>query len=269
MHSSDRGHLTVNDNGMTMTQPSRPAGMSESALARDVMAATTLFNQWQVYKSIIDHDWMLHREIHTAIHAFVKWNYQTRFSLLDLGCGDAGFIRPTFETTQLAHYTGVDLSAAALEEARLTLAAGRFGMQLVEGDLLGYLVDASIQEHLAYELILAGYSIHHLSTEEKQRFFNLCRAVLGPAGSIIFYDIFRRPGENREQHVAAYTAMIKNEWGLTGEALESTCRHVRERDFPETLATTQEMARMAGFESDGLELFTSADGFHRLLCFVT
>jgi len=243
--------------------------MSESAIAHDVTAATTLFDHWQVYKSIIDHDWMLHREIHATIHAFVKWNYQTRFSLLDLGCGDAGFIQRTFENTQLAHYTGVDTSTAALEEARRTLAAGRFSVQCVEGELLGYLVDASTQEHLAYELILAGYSVHHLSTEDKQRFFALCRAVLGPAGSLLFYDIFRRPGETREQHVAAYTEMVRTAWGLTGEALENTCRHVRERDFPETLATTQEMARKAGFESDGLELFTAADGFHRLLCFVT
>ena len=238
-------------------------------MPHSVMAATTLFDQWPVYKSVIDHNWMLHREIHATIHAFVKWNYQTRFSLLDLGCGDAGFIRRTFENTQLAHYTGVDASAAALEEARRTLTPGRFSVNLVEGGLLEYLADASTHEKCAYELILAGYSVHHLSTDDKQRFFTLCRAVLGPAGSLLFYDILRRPGETREQHVSAYTEMMKIRWGLTGEALESTCRHVREHDFPETLATTQEMARKAGFESDGLELFTAADGFHRLLCFVT
>jgi len=252
-----------------MTNIPRPAGISESVIAHDVMAATTLFNQWQVYKSIIDQDWMLHREIHAAVHAFVKWNYQTRFSLLDLGCGDAGFIRQTFENTQLAHYTGVDAVAAALEEARRNFAAVRFSVQLVEGELLGHLALASSQRHQAYELILAGYSVHHLANDEKQRFFTLCRTVLGPAGSLIFYDIFRRPGETREQHVAGYTEMIRSEWGLTGESLANTCRHVRERDFPETLATTQEMAHKAGFESDGLELFTAADGFHRLLCFVT
>jgi len=252
-----------------MTGIRRPIGISESVIAHDVMAATTLFNQWQVYKSIIDHDWMLHREIHAAVHAFVKWNYQTRFSLLDLGCGDAGFIRQTFENTQLAHYTGVDASAAALEEARRNFAAVRFSVQLVEGELLRHLALASSQRHQVYELILAGYSVHHLANDEKQRFFTLCRTVLGPAGSLIFYDIFRRPEETREQHVVAYTEMVRTAWGLTGEALENTCRHVREQDFPETVAATQEMARTAGFESDGLELFTAADGFHRLLCFVT
>lgn len=240
-----------------------------SPSSREVTTATSLFHQWQVYKSIVDHDWMRHREIHAAIHAFVKANYQTRFSLLDLGCGDAGFIRRTFGDTQLAHYTGVDASAAGLEEARRQLAAARFSVQLIEGELVGYLANASTQSHRAYELILAGYSVHHLASEEKQKFFSLCRAVLGPAGSLIVYDIVRRPGESREQHVAGYTEMIKSEWGLAGEALENTCSHVRECDFPETFATTQEMAREAGFESDGLKLFTAADGFHQLLCFVT
>ena len=237
--------------------------------SREVLTATTLFHRWQVYKSIVDHDWMRHREIHAAIHAFVKANYQTRFSLLDLGCGDAGFIRRTFGDTQLTHYTGVDATVAGLEAARRELAAARFSVQLVEGELVGYLANASTQSHRAYELILAGYSVHHLASEEKRNFFSLCRAVLGPAGSLIVYDIVRRPGESREQHVAGYTEMIKSEWGLTGEALENTCSHVRECDFPETLATTQEMAREAGFESDALKLFTAADRFHQLLCFVT
>jgi SAM-dependent methyltransferase len=252
-----------------MTGTPRPIGSSDSAAAGDVMATISLFDQWQVYSAIIEHDWMRHREIHAAIHAFVKANYQTRFSLLDVGCGDAGFIRRTFGDTQLAHYTGVDASAAALEAARRQLAAVRFSVRLVDADLMAYLADASGQEHNAHELILAGYAVHHLASAEKQRFFALCRSVLGPAGSLVFYDFFRRPGESREECVAAYTETIRTSWGLAGDALESTCRHVREHDFPETLAATQEMARKAGFESGGIELFADADGFHRLLCFVT
>jgi len=241
------------------TTPSPPA-------APAVTDASTLFNRWQVYQSIIDHDWMRHREIHAAIHAFVKASYQTRFSLLDLGCGNAGSIRRTFEGTPLAHYTGVDLAPAALEEARRQLAPARFGVTLVAGEFLATLADVSAQPHHGYELILAGYAVHHLSADGKQRFFTLCRRVLGWSGALVLYDVFRRPGEGREEYLAAYTALMEHEWGLAGEALADTSRHVRECDFPETVAATHEMARRAGFEADGRELY--GDGFHRLLCFV-
>jgi SAM-dependent methyltransferase len=210
---------------------------------------------------------MRHREIYAAIHAFVQANHPQPFSLLDLGCGDAGFIVPTFSDTHLANYAGVDASAAALKEARRNLATSDFGVTLVEGDLLDYVANASSREHCAYDLILAGYSVHHLSSEDKQRFFARCREVVAPAGALLFYDLFRRPGESRGSWVAAYTAMIKNEWGLVGEALENTCRHVRERDHPETLEATERLARQAGFVAHGLRLYSDADGFHGLLSF--
>jgi hypothetical protein len=109
--------------------------------------------------------------------------------------------------------------------------------------------------------------VHHLSSEEKQKFFGLCRDIAAPAGSLLFYDVFRRPGETREEYARAYTAMMKNEWGLVEEALENTCRHVRERDSPETLEATERMARQAGFVAESLRLYADADGFHRLLIF--
>ena len=104
-----------------MTDKPVPKGPAGPESGEDVAAATALFKQWQVYKSIIDHDCMRHREIHAAIRAYVKACYPQRFSLLDLGCGDAGGISHTFMGTPLARYTGVDASAAALQEARRQL----------------------------------------------------------------------------------------------------------------------------------------------------
>jgi hypothetical protein len=51
--------------------------------------ATRWFNQWHVYRSIVDADWMAHREIFGAIRSWVLLCHPGPFALLDLGCGDA------------------------------------------------------------------------------------------------------------------------------------------------------------------------------------
>lgn len=246
-----------------------PTGPDGPKAGKDVAGATAIFAQWEVYKSIIDRDFMRHREISAAIHTFVKGLFQKRFSLLDLGCGDATSIPPTFAGTPLAHYTGVDASAAALEAARRNLASAPFDVKLVESDLMAHLTAAAVPDGPRFDVMLAGYVIHHLSIEEKQRFFACCREVLASAGAIVFYDLFRQPGETRKEFVTAYTGLIASRWGLVGETLDDTCRHVREHDFPETVATITALARDAGFTIPGEERFVDPDGFHRLICFRT
>jgi SAM-dependent methyltransferase len=249
---------------MTATpSPTGPDG------GQDVAGATAIFAQWHVYKSIIDRDFMRHREIYAGIHAFVEAYHPRRFSLLDLGCGDATSIPHTFTGTALARYIGVDASAAALQAARRQLAAALFDVALFETDLLDYLTTAAVPDGPRSDVILAGYVVHHLSFDEKRRFFIGCREALAPGGSLLFYDLFRRSAETRDEFVTAYTELIATRWGLVGETLENTCRHVRGHDFPETLATIFQLAHDAGFGKPGEELFADSDGFHRLVCFAT
>jgi len=252
-----------------MTATPLPTGPDGRDGGQDVAGATAIFGQWQVYKSIIDRDFMRHREIYAGIHAFVEAYHPRRFSLLDLGCGDATSIPHTFAGTALAHYAGVDASAAALEAARRQLAAAPFEVELLETDLLDYLTTVAAAARPRSDMILAGFVIHHLSFDEKRRFFTSCREALAPGGSLLFYDLFRRPAESRDEFVAAYTELITTRWGLVGETLDDTCRHVREHDFPEPLVTIFKLAHDAGFTQPGEERFTDADGFHRLVCFAT
>ena len=85
----------------------------------------------------------------------------------------------------------------------------------------------------------------------------------------MFYDLFRRTAETRDEFVTAYTELIATRWGLVGVTRENTCRHVREHDFPETVAAVATLARDAGFTIPGEERFVDPDGFHRLICFAT
>jgi SAM-dependent methyltransferase len=230
--------------------------------------ATRWFNQWSVYRSIVDANWMAHREIFSAVRAWLLVRYPGPFTLLDLGCGDAGFIKGTFDDTGLWDYTGVDASQAALTNARDELARARFQVQLLQADMLAYLREDSEPAAKTFDAILASYAVHHLPAREKQKFFQLACRRLAPQGSLLFADVFRRNSETREEYLDAYVGMMRRDWiGMPPEGLASTIEHVRQRDFPETSEALTAMAMEAGLGQEPQELFRDATGFHRLLAF--
>lgn len=229
--------------------------------------ATRWFNQWHVYRAIVDANWMAHREIFNAIRSWALMRYPGPFTLLDLGCGDAGFIKSTFDETGLWAYTGIDASQAALAKARDELAGARFAVELREADMLAYLRGEPAEAAKTFDAILASYAVHHLPAREKREFFRLAHGKLAPRGSLLYADVFRRDGETREQYLEAYVGMMRRAWtGMPPNSLASTIEHVTQRDFPETSEAISEMAREAGFQ-EPQELFRDATGFHRLLAF--
>lgn len=235
----------------------------------DPAEATRWFNQWHVYRSIVDNDWMHHRPIFSGIQKWVLLRHPGPFMLLDLGCGDAGFISQAFADTGMWAYTGVDASRAALAKAREELAGARFQVQLVEADLLAYLGEQPEQDRRAFDVILASYAVHHLPASEKQEFFRRAYSSLMPGGSLLLADVFRRRDEGREEYLRAYVGMMREAWtGLAPDSLASTTQHVLQRDFPETLGEILGMARKAGFQAEPRELFRDATGFHRLMVFM-
>lgn len=238
--------------------------------------AVRWFNQWHVYRSIVDANWMAHREILTAIRTWVMQRYPGPFTLVDLGCGDAGCIRGTFDETGLWAYTGVDASQTALAKARDELVGARFAVRLLEADMLAYLREHPEPAARSCDVILASYAVHHLPAPEKREFFRLAHAKLAPRGSLLFADVFRRDGETREQYFECYVGMMRTAWtGMSPEHLAGTIDHVRQRDFPETGEAICDMAREAGFEAGfeavpalkSQELFRDETGFHRLMAF--
>ncbi|MGB8853978.1 MAG: class I SAM-dependent methyltransferase [Pirellulales bacterium] len=230
--------------------------------------AARWFNQWHVYRSIVDADWMAHRGIFRAIRAWVLVRHPGPFTLVDLGCGDAGFIKSTFDETGLWAYTGVDTSQAALSQAQGELAGARFAVRLLENDLLTFLrEDAGIAAQ-TFDIILASYAVHHLPAREKQEFFRLARGKLPPHGSLLFADVFRRNGESRDEYLDRYVGMMRQAWtGMLPEHVTSTVEHVVQRDFPESGETILGMASEAGFCETSRELFRDATDFHRVLAF--
>lgn len=230
--------------------------------------AARWFNQWHVYRAIVDANWMAHREIFKAVRSWVLLRYPGPFTLLDLGCGDAGCIKSTFDETGLWAYTGIDASPTAVAKARTELAGARCQVQFLETDMLAYLRGDSGAAAQTFDVILASYAVHHLPAREKQELFQLAHRKLAPRGSLLLADVFRRDGETREEYLDRYVTMMQREWtSMPSGGLAGTIEHVTQRDFPETSLALSAMARGAGFGQEPQELFRDATEFHRLMAF--
>ena len=59
---------------------------------------------WQVYRKIVDHNYMYHREIFSEILKILEEGKRDTATILDLGCGDAGTVRPILEKIPFANY---------------------------------------------------------------------------------------------------------------------------------------------------------------------
>lgn len=234
----------------------------------DVAAATRWFAQWSCYRAIVDHDWMSHAAIAATIRGRLLRGRMTSFSVLDLGCGDADPAIRALEGTAVASYTGVDAAPAALVEAGRRLTEAGYAVDLVAADAIAE-VAARADRGSAADVVLAGYLVHHFTSELKRRFFADCRRVLAPGGEFYFNDIHRLPGTTREEYLAAYVEGMRGWQPMEADAFAATCEHVRGHDFPETEEFTLRAAADAGFHTSGALLFADPAGFHRLYRFTT
>jgi SAM-dependent methyltransferase len=225
------------------------------------------FDRWHLYQQIIENDYMAHQSIHRALKRFVVSRIDRPFTLLDLGCGDASAIPGTFAGTGLQSYTGIDLSPVALEQAAENLRAVPFEVHLVEEDFTRYLVH---NDSGRFHVILVGFALHHLYPAEKCEFFKRCYATLAPSGYLLVYDIFRRPGETRNEYIQSYCRHCGEQWTqLSPEGLVQLGEHINACDFPETYDTLATMASDAGFMSMPTPLFADNSQFHCLYSFQT
>ncbi|CAA6814456.1 MAG: Unknown protein, partial [uncultured Sulfurovum sp.] len=147
------------------------------------------FEQWNIYQNIIKHNYMCHKEIISALKAEIA--NKEKISVLDLGCGDSYVLKNSMNETQQIVYTGIDSSSAALEFSKKNLDISQVKSQHICGDFLEEL------EKLegTYDLIIVGYSLHHLSSKDKKHCLSLISKVLNKEGKFFFYDIYAKENE--------------------------------------------------------------------------
>lgn len=220
------------------------------------------FNAWSLYDQILDHNLMFHDEIFEDVRAILVERFgDALFAVLDLGCGSARHVSSTLRGLNVSRYVGYDLSEVALEHARRNLDHLKCPVELKVGNLLEALDDPRSR----YDVILSSFAFHHLSPDEKRRFFRGAADRLNPGGMLLLVDSFREDDEDRPTFLERYTRWIRSDWrALADEALDAIIAHVRAHDFPETRSAIEEFASDAGLMPSGEG---GRFGWHRTLGF--
>jgi SAM-dependent methyltransferase len=202
---------------------------------------TEFFDAWSVYKKAVDHDDLAHRETYATLRDFLEARFSGRgFSILDLGCGDAGFIAEALRGTGVRAYTGFDLSSTALALARRNLAGVVGEPELTQVDL----VDGLRACDGRFDIVFSSYALHHLSRTEKSELLGRGRRALRDDGALVVIDVMLGESESRDEYLERFTAYLETraEAYAPGE-LAALIGHVRASDFPESFATYERLAR--------------------------
>ena len=223
---------------------------------------TTLFQRsWGIYDALAAENYMYHREL-TAVLAEQLGQVATQgpWSLLDLGCGNARFLAPAMPARAPSRYLGVDLSAAAMLEARQVYLSGLSQAEFLEADM----VQALRAQSGSWEVIYSSFAIHHLDLAAKRHLLGLIAGSLSPHGRFIWVDVFRRPGESMAQYLESYLGTMRRDWQrVSAPELDAACAHVAEFDQPEPIEDIPAMASEAGFSHPEI---LAAYGPHHALC---
>lgn len=209
--------------------------------------------QWDIYKRVIDYNYMCHAELIEVIKGRVN-NFKAP-SILDLGCGDSYVISQSLSSGQVIDYWGVDSAAMALDFGRSNLEGTQGEITLINEDLF----EALEGMKRSFDVIISGYSLHHLQTEEKEKCFSLISNLMGNGGVFIFYDLERNSDETCSEYIGRACNIITNEWNeFDEEAIKNIRAHVEDQDLPENEAFYLENFERAGF-SDVEKVFRDKD----------
>ena len=99
--------------------------------------------------------------------------------------------------------------------------------------------------------MLASYSLHHFSSDDKRRLVSEIARVLETGGTLLWIDAVRGDRESREEYINRLTGEVLELWtNLTVDERERAVEHIRTADFPETEAWMMAETVSAGFVVD-------------------
>jgi SAM-dependent methyltransferase len=226
--------------------------------------STAIFTRsWSLYDLITEHNYMFHNEIYAEVARLLRLRDDAeRYHLLDLGCGNARYLAPCLRQSPPALYEGVDLSEAALIEARGYLAnLPDCIVTLTHGDLL----TAVQSTGKTWDVIFTGFAVHHLTTADKAHLFEAAGRCLSEQGRLILVDVVREENQSRADYLQDYLKCMRDTWvKVPPDQLEEACTHVHDHDYPEYFSTLQAMAAAAGLKASCI---VNRYGQHHILLF--
>jgi len=202
------------------------------------------FEQWAVYRKVVDQNYLHHREAYAAIEAALK-ELPGGFSFLELGAGDASFTSAILARCPCGCYEAVDLSETALNLAEKNCAGLAAGKKFTRADFFHYVPTLAGP----FDAVFIGLSFHHLPADDKRAFFVQMRRLIKPGGFFMFYEPVMNRDEDRSGVMGRFEAYLNSWSAMTGDERIQIKKHVFENDYPESEQTFREMAAAAGFAS--------------------
>ncbi len=220
------------------------------------------FDGQEMYATVIRENYMMHKEVIQWIKTHCANRFGKNIRVLEVGCGDAYVVSKLVQDIDIASYVGIDLSANALKQAKKYLYPLLENIELLHGDI------AEIMMRLEgkFDIILAGFVLHHFQAPEKRRIFDTFKKLLSENGALIFYDVTMSEGDTREQYNSRTVDYYDVQWTeLNFTQLRQIREHVLSFDFPEAHDTWVNLATAAGLRLstsdylDGMRFYRISD----------
>jgi SAM-dependent methyltransferase len=230
--------------------------------ASDEPALALFQKHWQLYRKVVDYNYLFHREAYNCLHRILVDEAVQPFRFLDIACGDASTTIEALKGTQIASYHGIDLSQVALELASQALEMLACPVTLDRRDFIEALCDRPEPVDVAW----IGLSLHHLLTPAKLSVMCQMRSILGDRGLFLIYENASPDGEDRDAWLRRWDDQKPRWTALTAEEWDAGVAHVHANDFPETNSQWHALGGEAGF-GQVRELFVAPTNLFRVYCF--
>ena len=210
-------------------------------------SATLFRNTWKIYRALLDHNYMFHRELGFVANSGLTSHFEAKsINMLDLGCGDASQLKKILAGINLNKYHGCDLASEPLKRAEKELEGFAKNSKFECADMLECI--SKTKNH--YDLVFSSFAVHHLPSGSKFDLFKRSYSALNPDGALLLIDVAKTLNQDDHTYHNNYLSFARENWAtLSQNDLDSIEEHVRTYDQPESVETYQEMAFNAGFSS--------------------
>jgi ubiquinone/menaquinone biosynthesis C-methylase UbiE len=223
------------------------------------------FDGQEIYLTVIRENYMKHREIIDWIEDHCKRFGSRGIRVLEVGCGDAYVLSEVAQRIRIESYVGIDLAENSVTRARMLLTPWVNEVELIQGDFSQVIGTLDSK----FDLILAGYVVHHLLLPEKNTVFGTFRQLLADDGALILYDVTKNEEDSREEYNDRTIEHYRSYWtALTSEQLDAVRQHVTTYDYPETSDAWTGMASENGLELVDREFLDEARFFSIMVEFI-
>ena len=206
---------------------------------------------------------MGHAEAYDVLSQILVREIDKPFSFLDLACGDAYYSSRALRDTNVNHYTGIDLSEAALRAATEELKRLTCEIELIKGDFKEF---ERLAERLT-DVIWIGLSLHHLDKGGKAHFTKRVYEALSEQGVFLIYEPVYLEDEDRASYLRRIERIIRSTWTtLSDEEIKILLEHVRTTEIPESRDTWLKLGKEAGFGT-AEKIFSEPSGLYSLFKF--